>query len=103
MNQRVGEMFSAAFGGKEVFKVGARFEDVLRQSRNSTRNFKSQAGVDKWVTSVLKYRRENKTRNSVDQQPDGRWLRSEGFETQEGGTVSVFTDITESKKSRGRA
>jgi len=97
-NRRVTDMFSASYGGEEVFKVGMQFEDILRKSSNATRNFKSQEDVDKWADSVMKNRRENKVRNSVDQQPDGRWLRSEGFPTQEGGTVSVFTDITEAKK-----
>ena len=97
MNQRVANMFSASFGGKDVFKIGAKFEDIVRQSQNATRNFNSQADVDDWVEKVMTNRRENKVRNSIDQQPDGRWLRSEGSPTQEGGTVSVFTDITEAK------
>ena len=39
----------------------------------------------------------NKVRSSTDLMPDGRWHRSDGFDTSDGGTVSVFTDITESK------
>ena len=97
-NRRAADMFSASFGGTEVFQVGMKFEDLARRSRNSTRNFKDESDVEEWVQSVLKFRRENKVRNSVDQQPDGRWLRSEGAPTQEGGIVSVFTDITEAKK-----
>ena len=97
-NRRAADMFSASFGGTDVFQVGMKFEDLARQSRNSTRNFKDETDVEEWVQSVLKFRRENRVRNSVDQQPDGRWLRSEGAPTQEGGIVSVFTDITEAKK-----
>ena len=96
-NQRVIDMFKSSLG-EANFHVGKTFEEIARKSRNATRNFKSQKDVDEWVDQVLKYRRENKTRHSIDQQPDGRWLRSEGFETQEGGIVSVFTDITEAKQ-----
>lgn len=97
LNRRVSDMFRASFEGGDVFKVGAKFEEIVRQSKNATRNFKTKKDLEKWVASTLKNRRENKVRNSVDQQPDGRWLRSEGAPTQEGGIVSVFTDITESK------
>ena len=34
--------------------------------------------------------------------PDGKWYRSEGFDTSDGGTVSVFTDMTESKESEAK-
>lgn len=97
MNRRVTDMFSASFGGKESFKIGAKFEDILRKSSNATRNFKHKKQFEDWVAGVMEARRTQKVRNSVDQQPDGRWLRSEGFPTKEGGIVSVFTDITEAK------
>ncbi|WP_299754946.1 PAS-domain containing protein [uncultured Boseongicola sp.] len=97
LNRRVADMFRASFQGKDVFNVGVKFEDILRQSRNSTRDFESQKDLDDWVEKVLEARRTQKVRNSVDQQPDGRWLRSEGFPTKEGGIVSVFTDITDAK------
>ncbi|WP_158221887.1 PAS-domain containing protein [Actibacterium pelagium] len=94
-NQRVSELFSSSFGGKEVFKVGLKFEDIIRQSENATRNLTNDKDREEWVQKVMKARREQKVRSSVDQQSDGRWLRSEGFQTDEGGIVSVFTDITE--------
>lgn len=96
-NERVKDMFESAFNSKDAFKVGVKFEDIARQSRNSTRNLKTDAEREAWVQSVVEARRKNPVRNSVDQMPDGRWLRSEGFPTQEGGIVSVFTDITEAK------
>ena len=97
MNRRVNDMFSASFGGTEAFKIGAKFEDILRQSTNATRNFKTKKQFEDWVARVMEARRTQKVRNSIDQQPDGTWLRSEGFPTTEGGIVSVFTDITEAK------
>ncbi len=95
LNNRVREMFESTFDGKVPFEVGVCFEDIIRQSRNSTRGFKNDEDREAWVQKVLKTRREQKVRSSVDQMSDGRWLRSEGYQTQEGGIVSVFTDITE--------
>ncbi|MDA5093721.1 PAS-domain containing protein [Aliiroseovarius sp. KMU-50] len=94
-NTRVCEFFRSSYGGKDAFKVGVKFEDILRQSQNATRNFETDEEREAWVQKVLKSRREKKTRSSVDQMTDGRWLRSEGFQTEEGGIVSVFTDISE--------
>ena len=96
MNQRVLDMFRSSFDGPS-FEIGATFEEVIRRSRNVTRNFKSDEEREAWIRKVLKSRKEESVRHSVDQMPDGRWLRSEGFGTSEGGIVSVFTDITEAK------
>ncbi len=96
-NKRLRDMFSSAYEA-DSFEVGISFEDILRRSRNTARKFANEEEREAWVQGVLRSRKEQKVRNSVDQMPDGRWLRSEGFATQEGGIVSVFTDITEAKK-----
>ncbi len=96
-NQRVVDMFRASFGSEAPFRIGTKFEEMIRRSQNPARGFDSEEKREAWVQRVLQARREQKVRNSTDQMPDGRWLRSEGFATQEGGIVSVFTDITEAK------
>lgn len=97
-NRRVIEMFRSTYGGEEVFTIGRTFEEILRASRNSRRNFANEQEREEWIRKVLDSRKKHKVRSSTDQMSDGTWLRSEGFETQEGGIVSVFTDITEAKK-----
>ena len=96
-NQRVIDMFRSAYDA-QAFNVGNTFEQILRSSKNERRGFASDEEREAWIQRVLKSRRDHEVRNSVDTMPDGIVLRSEGFATQEGGIVSVFTDITEEKK-----
>jgi len=95
-NQRANDMLSAVAGGVSV-RVGEPFEAILRRSRNPYRVFSNEDEREAWVQRVLAGRRAKESRVSTDRFSDGRWYRSEGFATSDGGLVSVFTDITESK------
>lgn len=97
-NRRAREMFSSIVGEGNEFRVGESFEEFIRRSRNPVRKFDSEEDREAWIQKVLRTRREQKVRHSVDRMPDGVWLRSEGFATREGGIVSVWTDISEAKK-----
>lgn len=96
-NNRARELVEASFDEGVKVHVGETFESIIRRSRNPWREFKSEVEREEWIQKILKSRREEKTRISIDQM-DGKWLQSEGFETSEGGIVSVFTDITEAKE-----
>ena len=97
MNTRAREQFSSLAVDDKSLEPGETFENYIRRVRNPERKFENEAEREKWVQKVLKSRREEKTRHSVDRW-QGKWVRSEGFETSEGGIVSVFTDITEAKE-----
>ena len=96
LNNRAREHFSGLIENGKDLEAGETFEHFIRRVRNPERQFETKAAREEWVQKVLKSRREEKTRHSVDRR-NGRWIRSEGFETSEGGIVSVFTDITEAK------
>lgn len=78
--------------------VGDNFETIIRASADVRYIPKSMKNTDEWVESILKERRETKVRDSINHQNDGTWFRAQGFETADGGTVSIFTDITELKQ-----
>ena len=55
-------------------------------------------GRDRWVAEL-----HDRTRSTPSEfrLPDGRWLRHEAFRTDDGGGVTVLTDVTEQKESAG--
>lgn len=96
-NNKYREFLKSVTDGLEP-KVGMSFEYGLRHSMRPMHRGWSDARREEWYQTVLRNRRENKIRRSEDRTPDGRWLLSEGFDTRDGGTLSIFTDITESKE-----
>lgn len=96
-NRRYRDLFVGFTEGVEP-KIGMNFEQGLRLSVGPMHRGLNKQEREEWIQRVLKNRRANKVRKSEDFMPSGRWYRSEGFDTQDGGTLSVFTDITEEKK-----
>jgi adenylate cyclase len=96
-NAKYREWLMAVTDGLEP-KIGMTFETGLRHSLRPIHRGWSVKQREDWFKQVLKNRRANKVRRSEDQRPDGRWMLSEGFDTRDGGTLSIFTDITEAKE-----
>ncbi|MDG2258704.1 MAG: PAS-domain containing protein [Paracoccaceae bacterium] len=78
--------------------VGDNFEAIMRASAEVNYIPDSMEDKEHWVRRILDERRETKTRDSISKQNDGTWFRAEGYETSDGGTVSIFTDVTELKE-----
>jgi signal transduction histidine kinase len=95
-NKRYSE-FMAEFGAPEP-EVGDNFEVIVRETTPMEHENDTPIEKEAWVQAVIKSRRENNVYESIDRTGTGRWLRAEGFDTEEGGTVSIFTDISETKK-----
>jgi len=51
---------------------------------------------ENWITGLTERTRSEASELHL---PDGRWLRQESFSTQDGGGVTVLTDVTEQKQS----
>ena len=96
-NNRYRDLFMGFTEGVSP-KVGMNFEYGLRLSVGPMHRGLNEQEREEWIQRVLANRRANKVRKSEDCMPDGRWYRSEGFDTRDGGTLSVFTDITEEKE-----
>lgn len=95
-NSKYAERIHKILGRDPV--VGDSFEAIIRASADVRYIPENMANTDEWVESVLKERRETKVRDSINRQNDGTWFRAQGYETANGGTVSIFTDITELKQ-----
>ncbi len=97
-NGKYREVIKSFTGGVEP-EIGDHFSQQLRMNAPIRHADKTPEAQEAWIQNVLKFRAQNTTRQSTDQAPDGRWYRTEGFTTSEGGTVSIYTDITDSKKN----
>jgi len=89
--------FMFEYGAPEP-KVGKNFADIVRETTPIGHEDDTSTEKEAWVQAILKERRENTVYGSIERTGTGRWLRAEGFDTEEGGTVSIFTDISDAKK-----
>jgi two-component system NtrC family sensor kinase len=81
--------------GNDPIQPGDRFETILRRtvSRGLIRISESQE--DTWIAQRLDRHRRPLESFVVERRSDGRYIRISERKTQEGGTVGVYTDITE--------
>ena len=77
-------------------KAGMRFEDIVRRAAESGLIKQAQGRVDEWLAERMA-RRRNPGEPHIHQRGDGRWILVSERRTQDGGTVAVYSDITELK------
>jgi len=84
-------------GIQDVAVAGASFEDVVRQSAERGLIKDAEGRLGEWVTErVARHREPGETH--VQRRSDGSWIQVSERKTDDGGTVAVYTDITELKK-----
>ncbi len=76
---------------------GMSFESIIRRAAERGRIKDAEGRVDQWVAERLN-RHRNPGEPHVQQRSDGRWIMVSERRTEEGGTVTVFSDITELKQ-----
>jgi len=93
VNQRYLEIFPEI---ADLMTPGRTFEDIVRaQAKRGTTEIGS-AGVKNWVREAM--RRHREPQGTVERQfANGTWLRIAKRKTPEGGTIAVYTDITDLK------
>ncbi len=93
VNQRYLEIFPEI---ADLMKPGTRFEDIIRaQAKRGTADL-GNADVEAWVSEAI--RRHSEPHGTIERQfANGMWLRIAKRKTPEGGTVAVYTDITDLK------
>jgi class 3 adenylate cyclase len=81
----------------ELMRPGQGFRDILRAAID--RGFIADASDDaqRWLTARLE-RHRNPGPAHVQRYANGRWVRVSERRTQDGGTVAVYSDITELKQ-----
>lgn len=84
-------------GEGDKIKLGSKFESIVRESANSGLIPEAEGRVDEWVAARVE-RHQDPGEPHVQQRKDGRWIRISERKTEGGGTVAVYTDITEIKR-----
>lgn len=77
-------------------KAGMKFEDIVRRAAESGLIKEAQGRVEEWLAERMA-RRRNPGEPHIHQRGDSRWILVSERRTQDGGTVAVYSDITELK------
>lgn len=79
----------------EIRVPGALQRDILRASIDHGELLVPDGGVDRWIDGVIASRQDNRQIRLF----DGRWLDVRTRPTEDGGRLSVFTDVTMAKQA----
>jgi PAS domain S-box-containing protein len=77
--------------------VGKSFESIIRQAAERGYIKDAERRVEEWIAERLVQHR-NPGPPQIQQRGDGRWVMVSERRTEDGGTVSVYSDITELKQ-----
>ncbi len=93
-NDRFAELYD---GSPHLLMPGSRFEDLARSEATSGAILDAAAGVDAWLAARMARHRDPS--GPFDEERAGdRWLRVNEHRTDDGGTLCIRTDISESKR-----
>ena len=84
-------------GDHEVV-LGETFEQIIRRAAEKGLITAANGRVDEWLAARLAEHRQP-TGPRVQQRSNGRWVQINEQKTEDGGTVAIFTDITELKRA----
>jgi signal transduction histidine kinase/DNA-binding response OmpR family regulator len=93
-NSRFCELYP---GMADVYQPGLGFEQMIRTVAERQIVAYAATRPQEWVEERLA-RHRNPGQPFVQPQRDGRWIQVSERKTQDGGTVGVFTDVTELKR-----
>jgi signal transduction histidine kinase/CheY-like chemotaxis protein len=93
-NSRYRELYP---GMADVFRPGLGFEEMLRMVAERRIVADAVARPQEWVEERLA-QHTNPRGPVLQAQKDGRWIQISERKTHDGGTVSVYTDVTELKR-----
>jgi PAS domain S-box-containing protein len=93
-NSRYRELYP---GMADVYKPGLDFEQMIRTVADRSIVADAVARPEEWVEERIAQHR-NPSGPFLQPQRDGRWIQISERKTQDGGTVGVFTDVTELKR-----
>ena len=94
-NSKYRELLRADVG--EV-SLGERFEEIVQRAAGRGLIPEAKGHVDEWVEARLKQHR-HPNGPLLQRRVDGRWIQVSERKTEDGGTVAVYTDITDLKKA----
>jgi adenylate cyclase len=77
--------------------AGTTFESIIRRAAERGYVKDAQGRIEEWIAERLQQHR-NPGEPQVQQRGNGRWVMVSERRTEDGGTVSVYSDITELKQ-----
>jgi len=87
--------------GEEI-QPGAIFQDTIRLSAERGLIVEAEGRVEDWIADRLK-RHQNPGEPHVQRRADGSWVQISERKTEDGGTVAVYSDISELKRKEQEA
>ena len=85
----------AAYG--DLVKEGTSFEAIARTVAEAARIDDAKGGLEGWLAERMAQHRATSSTH-IQHRRDGRWIRISERRTEGGGTVAVYSDITELKQ-----
>jgi PAS domain S-box-containing protein len=86
------------YPGLEIdLRPGTTFESIIRRAAERGYVKDAEGRVEEWVAERLRQHR-NPGEPQVQRRADGRWIMVSERRTEDGGTVAVYSDITELKR-----
>ena len=86
------------YPGLEIdLSVGTTFESIIRRAAGGGYVKDAEGRVEEWIAERLQQHR-NPGEPQVQRRGDGRWVMVSERRTDDGGTVAVYSDITELKR-----
>ena len=86
------------YSGLDVsIEPGMTFEAIIRSAAENGYILDAEGRVDEWVAQRLAVHR-NPGDSRIQQRADGRWIMISERTTGDGGTVAIYSDITELKQ-----
>jgi signal transduction histidine kinase/DNA-binding response OmpR family regulator len=98
-NSRYGELLYAGVRDPEP---GESYEEIIRASVQQGLIEDAKDDEESWVADRMR-RHLNPSGPHVQRRSDGRWFRISERQTEDGGTVAVYTDISELKRREQEA
>ena len=86
----------------DVVQQGAPFESIIRAAAEQGLIRDAEGRIDEWVAERVAQHR-NPDEPHLQRRQDGSWIRISERKTETGGTVAVYTDITELKQREEEA
>src|SRR5262245_3809860 len=93
-NSRYRELYP---GMVDLYRPGLGFEEMIRTVAERRIVSESVTQPQEWITERLA-RHPSPGKPFLQSQSDGRWIQISERKTRDGGTVGVFTDVTELKR-----
>lgn len=84
-------------GMESKIKLGTQFETIIRESATSGLIPEALDDPETWIKKRLDQHKNPGTAHEQERS-DGKWLRIDERSTSDGGTVSIYSDITELKR-----